>query len=370
MSPRLFDGLVLPASADFHVHLREGAMLEAVTPTIKQGGVDTVFVMPNLVPPITTVEHALAYKSAIAKYTDAKCLMSLYLHPSITPATIREAKKAGIYGVKSYPAGVTTNSASGVVDYEQFYPVFKAMEEEDLVLNLHGEAPPAEDITVLNAEEAFLPTLLDLHRRFPKLRIVLEHCTTAAAVEAVKKCGPNVVGTITAHHLSLIIDDWAGDPINFCKPVAKLPSDRVALLKAATSGNPKFFLGTDSAPHPLRAKKGGLGAHDAGKCAAGVFTQPYATQLVLEAFEDAVAKGVVGQSQLSKEVLEGFLGAFGRNFYQVEPSRQKIKISAKDEKVIPMLSVSGGSGTDSTAADVVIPFRRNSPIYSLEWIQA
>jgi dihydroorotase len=243
------------------------------------------------------------------------------------------------------------------------------MEEEDLVLNLHGEAPPAEDITVLNAEAAFLPTLLDLHRRFPRLRIVLEHCTTAAAVEAVKKCGPNVVGTITAHHLSLIIDDWAGDPINFCKPVAKLPSDRVALLQAATSGSPKFFLGTDSAPHPLRAKKGGLGPHEAGKCAAGVFTQPYATQLVLEAFEDAVAKGVVERAKLSQEVLQGFLGVFGRKFYQVELSRYKIRISAKDEKVIPMLSVGGGAGADSTTGDVVIPFRRNSPVYSLEWVE-
>jgi len=293
--------------------------------------------------------------------------MSLYLHPSITPDTIRQAKRAGIYGVKSYPAGVTTNSASGVVDYEQFHPVFKAMEEENMVLNLHGEAPPAQDITVLNAEEAFLPTLLELHRRFPRLRIVLEHCTTAAAVEAVKKCGPNVVGTITAHHLFLIIDDWAGDPINFCKPVAKLPSDRIALLTAATSGDPKFFLGTDSAPHLLRAKKGGLGQHEAGKCAAGVFTQPYATQLVLEAFEDAVAKGVVEKDQLSKTVLEGFLGTFGRTFYQVQASGARIKISAKEEKVVSKVTV-GDPG--STAEDVVIPFRRDSSIYSLEWVQA
>lgn len=293
-------------------------------------------------------------------------MMSLYLHPSITPETIKQAKQSGcIYGVKSYPAGVTTNSASGVVNYEQFYPVFKAMEEEDLVLNLHGEAPPAEDITVLNAEEAFIPTLLDLHQKFPRLRIVLEHCTTAAAVEAVKHCGPNVVGTITAHHLFLIIDDWAGDPINFCKPVAKLPSDRVALLKAATSGSPKFFFGTDSAPHPLRAKKGGLDVHEAGKCAAGVFTQPYATQLVLEAFEQALANGVVEKSDLSPFVLEGFLGEFGRKFYRVEASGAKIKIEAKGDKVIEKLAVRGT--TNSDAGDVVVPFRRKTPIYSLEW---
>ena len=294
--------------------------------------------------------------------------MSLYLHPSITPESIRQAKQTGhIFGVKSYPAGVTTNSASGVVDYEQYHPVFKTMEEEDLVLNLHGEAPPAKDITVLNAEEAFLPTLLDLHQRFPKLRIVLEHCTTAAAIEAVKKCGPNVVGTITAHHLFLIVDDWAGDPINFCKPVAKLPSDRVALLKAATSRSPKFFLGTDSAPHPLRAKKGGLGAHEAGKCAAGVFTQPYATQLVLEAFEDAVAKGVADKSALTPFVLEGFLGDFGRKFYRIDPSGAKIKIVAKGDKVMEKMAIRS-TKDNPKSEDVLIVFRRNTPIYSLEWL--
>lgn len=321
---------------------------------------------PNLVPPITTVEHAIAYQQAIAKHTDARTLMSLYLHPSITPDTIRQAKKSGvIFGVKSYPAGVTTNSASGVVNYQQFYPVFQAMEEEDLVLNLHGEAPPADDITVLNAEEAFLPTLLDLHKRFPRLRIVLEHCTTAAAVEAVAKCGPNVVATITPHHMYLIIDDVVGDPINFCKPVAKLPADRLALLKAATSGNSKYFLGTDSAPHLLGAKRGGMDMHQVGKCAAGVFTQPYATQLVLEAFEAAVAKGVVKQEELNQTTLEGFLGEFGRTFYRIEPSGRRIKISAKEEQVVPSVQV-GGSTTNSNG-QVIIPFRQNSPIYSLEW---
>ena len=294
--------------------------------------------------------------------------MSLYLHSSMTPDTIRRAKQAGsIFGVKSYPAGVTTNSASGVVDYEQFYPIFKTMEEEDIVLNLHGEAPPAEEITVLNAEEAFLPTLLDLHQKFPRLRIVLEHCTTAAAVEAVRKCGPNVVGTITAHHLFLIVDDWAGDPINFCKPVAKLPSDRVALLRAATSGSPKFFLGTDSAPHPLRNKKGGLGIHEAGKCAAGVFTQPYATQLVLEAFEEAVAKGIIAHSDLTPFVLEGFLGNFGRLFYRVDPTGAKIKIVENEGRVHDKIAIQGAE-EDEAARDVIIIFRHNTPIYSLEWV--
>jgi dihydroorotase len=214
-----FDGFELPASADFHVHLREGDVMEAVTPTIRRGGIDMVYVMPNLVPPITTVDHALSYQKRLqALVPDVTFLMSLYLHPTITPSTIKEAKAAGIRGVKSYPAGVTTNSASGVVDYAQFYPIFAAIEEHDLILNLHGESPPGDDITVLNAEEAFLPTLFDLHRRFPRLRIVLEHCTTAAAVEAVKACGPNVVGTITPHHIT-----WSTTRSTTANPLPSCP---------------------------------------------------------------------------------------------------------------------------------------------------
>ena len=162
---------------------------------------------------------------------------------------------------------MTTNSDSGVISYEQYYPVFGAMETHGLVLNLHGEVPPSNpqgndplqtqnSTTVLNAEQSFLPTLLSLHARFPRLRIVLEHCTTAAAIDAVLSCGPTVAGTITAHHLYLTVDSWAGNPFNFCKPVAKFPTDRGALIEAATSGSEKFFLGSDSAPHSMSAKVG------------------------------------------------------------------------------------------------------------------
>lgn len=356
----LFDGLVLPASGDFHVHLRDGDLMRAVTPTIQHGGVDTVFVMPNLVPPITTVEQALSYQSRLqALAPNVQFLMSLYLHSSTTPDIVRQAKRAGIHGIKSYPAGVTTNSASGVVDYELFYPVFQAMEEEDVVLNLHGESPPADDITVLNAEEAFLPTLLQLHQRFPRLRIVLEHCTTAAAIEAVRRCGPTVTGTITAHHLFLIVDDWANDPLNFCKPVAKLPSDRQALIRAATSGDGKFFLGTDSAPHLLTAKRGGNSGID--KCAAGVFTQPYATQLVLEALEMAVKRAIIDKDSVKEDILRGFLGLHGRRFYALPASKNKMRIHKSTEKVVESFAV-GENG------EVIVPFRRNQAIYSIEWL--
>lgn len=293
-------------------------------------------------------------------------LPTLYLHPSITPEVIAEAAAAGIVGVKSYPRGLTTNSDSGVLSYESFYPVFQAMSDHNIILNLHGECPstPAEDvagiedqdITILNAESKFLPTLIQLHQKFPNLKIVLEHCTTAAAVEAVRMCGPNVAGTITAHHLFLTVDSWADDPFCFCKPVAKLPSDRAALLAAATSGDPKFFFGTDSAPHPRIAKQGRTSA--SGKTVAGVFTQPYAVQLVAEAF-DKVGKA-------DKETLEGFCCRFGREFYGVKQrgledgsdTRRIILMKGRGEKVVGELGHGEGA---------VVPFRAGEEVWSLDW---
>ncbi|KAK5129503.1 hypothetical protein LTR08_003194 [Meristemomyces frigidus] len=352
------NGMALPAAADMHVHLRDGPMMDLVTPTIRRGGVNTVYVMPNLVPPITTVAHALAYQARLqALEPHVTFLMSLYLHPDITPQTVRAAKAAGITGIKSYPAGVTTHSEHGVLSYEPFYPVFAAMEQADLVLNLHGELPPSagRDITVLNAEQAFLPTLHDLHRRFSKLRIILEHCTSAAAIAAVESCGPTVAATITAHHLNIIVDDWAGNPHNFCKPVAKLPSDRRALLATAVSGNPKFFLGTDSAPHQAAAKR-------ADKSAAGVFTQPNAVGYVLDALEVGVKTGVLNSSDVTREVLEGFLGGFGRRFYGVADERlERIVLVQPAEEVEGVLRSRDG-------AVEVVPFRTGQKTWRTRWV--
>ena len=292
--------------------------------------------------------------------------MTLYLHPSITPDTIVEAKKAGISGVKSYPAGVTTNSAAGVVDYSTFYPVFAEMERQDLVLNLHGESPSCsqahsanedEVITVLNAESKFLPKLFELHQRFPKLRIVLEHLTTAAAVDAVLQCGQTVAATITAHHLHITIDEWAGNPHNYCKPVAKLPSDRDALLRAATSGDPKFFFGSDSAPHPLSAK----GMDGKGRIAAGVFTQPYTTALVLDAFERAVTSGLVAEADVTEDVVTGFLSKFGRRFYRQEESGRRMIRLGPDGATIRSLLQSQQSNIE------VVPFRAGKQTWSVSW---
>jgi dihydroorotase len=353
------------------------------------------------------VKQCLEYRDRLrAIEPNVDYVMSLYLHEDITPEVIREAKKAGITGVKSYPAGVTTvsniysstsntmrcsrgnrerkratatkpkinpppqNSSSGVLDYETFYPVFAEMEKQNMVLNLHGEVPSTPSnthvtttkdsktgaITILNAEPAFLPTFISLHKRFPNLRIILEHCSTAAALTAVRSCGPSVSGTITAHHLSLIIDDWAGDPFCFCKPVAKTPEDRDALLRAVVQSEGKFFLGTDSAPHPRGKKRG------EDKVAAGVFTQPYALGYVLDALEVGVQRGVIREEEVTKEVLEGFFGGWGRKFYQIKDERgERVVLRKGGEKVVDVLSKEGGGECE------VVPFRKGEATWGVEW---
>ena len=281
---------------------------------------------------------------------------------------------------------MTTNSSSGVVDYSLYYPIFAQMEQEDMVLNLHGgktfelsicdllefsspcvdcisnsmnrriECPSQGDVTILNAEAKFLPILSSLSLKFPKLRICLEHLTTAAAVEIVQKLGRNVAGTITPHHLFLIADDWAGNSINYCKPVAKTVADRTALLRAAASGNPKFFFGSDSAPHPVTSKRGG------DKVAAGVFTQPYVTQLFIEALERGVEKGILRDGDVTLEKVEGFMSGFGRNFYGLgNKSKQRIELTKGDERIIEMLESEDGNLQ-------VMPFRRGESTRSLRWV--
>ncbi|CEJ90137.1 Putative Dihydroorotase, homodimeric type [[Torrubiella] hemipterigena] len=321
----------LPATADMHVHLRQGDMMNLVVPTVRQGGVDTVFVMPNLAPPLTAVDKVLEYKAQLeALEKNVHFQMSLFLHPLVTPDVIDQAAAAGITGVKLYPQGVTTNSENGVADITAFYPTFAAMEKHDIVLNIHGEVLEALAPEGLSLEEAFLPTLKTLHEQFPNLRIILEHCTTSAAVEAVRACGPNVGATITAHHLYLTHHEACCDPFAFCKPIPKKPTDRDALVKAAVSGETKFFFGSDSAPHPLESKT----TAEQGKTPAGVFTQPYVTQLVLLALEEAVERGVITDDDITQEKLEGFLSRNGRRFYKLpETAPGKIVLERKGEKI-------------------------------------
>ncbi|CUA70299.1 dihydroorotase [Rhizoctonia solani] len=300
--------LQVPSPADFHVHLRQGNMSALVTPHVALGGFKLAYVMPNTKPPITSTEQALAYKKELeAIDPQTEYMMTLYLSPELTPDEIRKAKAAGIAGVKSYPRGVTTNSDSGIESYDVYYPVFEAMQEVDMVLNLHGEIPSEArtNTCVLNAEPQFLPHLRKLHAAFPRLRIVLEHATTRAAVECVKELGDTVGCSITAHHLALTVDDWAGQSWHFCKPVAKYPDDREALREIIKEGHPRFFLGSDSAPHPPSSKSN---AAPDSPCAAGVYTSPILLPLIAHLLESFGAL----------DRLNGFASTNGRKFYKKE----------------------------------------------------
>ncbi|KAI9094993.1 hypothetical protein DFS34DRAFT_628054 [Phlyctochytrium arcticum] len=339
--------LSIPLADDFHTHLRQGALMHAVTPLLKGSGVATAYVMPNLKPPVTTTARALEYKQELeALAPDVTFLMTLYLCPELTPDEIRKAAAAGIAGVKSYPRGVTTNSDGGIESYTAYYPVFRAMEEVDMVLNLHGEIPSdaEEGVCVMNAEERFLKHLAELHRDFPKLRIVLEHATSKAAVEMVKSLGPTVGCTITVHHLSLIVDDWAGQCHHFCKPVAKYPSDRAALQNVVKEAHPRFFLGTDSAPHPRHYK-------ESGTAVAGVFTTPLVLPYlatILESF------GALDQ-------LQGFACEFGRQFYKLAPRATDAPIATlvRKEQIVPaQYSFSDEEGVERS----IVPFLANQTL--------
>ncbi|KAJ3326451.1 hypothetical protein HDU93_002436 [Gonapodya sp. JEL0774] len=265
---------------------------------------------------------ALSYKKDLeALAPGVEFLMSLYLTPELTAEEVRKAKAAGVVGVKSYPRGVTTNSDSGIESYTTYYPVFKAMEECGLVLNLHGEIPSdhARGITILNAEERFLQHLVTLHRDFPRLKIVLEHATTQAAVECVKSLGDTVGCSITVHHLDLVVDDWAGQNHHFCKPVAKLPSDREALRHAIKEGHPRFFLGTDSAPHPRHTK-------ETAHAHAGVFTTPHTASYLASVLDSFGAL----------EQIQSFGCKNGRLFYGLptRASNAPVITLVKDEWIV------------------------------------
>ncbi|RHZ61453.1 dihydroorotase [Aspergillus thermomutatus] len=350
--------LELPAAADMHVHLRQGKMMELVVPQIRKGGVDTVFVMPNLVPPITSVAQALEYKAQLQAIEPKMPLLTVP-HQSVTPETIREAAAAGITGVKVYPQGVTTNSAAGVRDYDEFFPVFAEMEKHDMVLNLHGEVPgsPGSDINDMNAEEKFLPTLKMLNDKFPDLRIILEHCSTEAALEAVRSCSASVAATITAHHLYLTHHSCE-NPLAFCKPLPKTSKDRDALIRAVCSGDPKFFFGSDSAPHPRVAKQGG--AEGTAKPPAGVFTQPCVVQYVLLALEEGVERGVIADEDITQAKLENFLSVYGRKFYKLPEAKERIVLERKGD-VIPE-SVKSEDGSVEVALS-----RGGDAVFSLTW---
>lgn len=304
--------LSLTQPDDWHVHLRDGAALPWVLQhTAKQ--MARAIIMPNLKPPVTTVAEAAAYRArilaALPEGATFEPLMTLYLTSQTTPADIEAAaKSAFVHAVKLYPAGATTNSDAGVSQMEAALPVFEAMAACGLPLLVHGEVTdPAVDIFDREAvfiERVFLPLI----EKVPSLRVVFEHITTRQAAEFVAKADANIGATITAHHLLMNRNAlFVGGirPHHYCLPVLKREEHRQALLSAATSGNPRFFLGTDSAPHAQSAKEASCGC-------AGMYTAFAAIELYAEAFEEAKA--------LDK--LEAFASFHGADFYGL-PRNQK-----------------------------------------------
>jgi len=307
------DTLRISLPDDFHIHLRQDdALAGYVRDAASQFG--RALVMPNTLPPITEALPLREYKRMIESHAPGfEALMTFKLNQGYTADELSLLKSVGALAGKYYPAGVTTNSQDGIGDFEAMFPVIAEMERLDMVLCLHGEEP---GVFCRDREKIFLQRVEILVSKFPKLRIVLEHLSTKDAVESVKEWPANVSATITVHHLMHTLDDLIGDglmPHHFCKPVVKFPADRAALRAAAFSGNPKFFLGTDSAPH-IRGKK---------ECpcgAAGVYSAPVAIPLLMEIFEDA--------GELSK--LENYVAGFGADFYKLPRTTRHLVLERKE----------------------------------------
>ncbi|MCZ6875255.1 MAG: dihydroorotase [bacterium] len=311
--------LTLLQPDDWHLHLRDGAALASVLPDTMQRFARAI-IMPNLQPPVTTVEAARAYRERICAAMPAgqhrfEPLMTLYLTDQTTPQEIRRAKASGfIFGVKLYPAGATTHSEAGVTDLAHCTAALEAMQEVGLPLLVHGEVTdPAVD--VFDREAAYIErTLMPLLEQLPALKLSLEHMTTHQAVDFVSAARDGVVGTITAQHLLYnrnALFQGGIRPHYYCLPILKRETHRQALLQAATSGNPKIFLGTDSAPHESNSKETACGC-------AGCYTAYAGIELYAEAFE----------SVNSLDKLEGFASRFGAAFYDLPPNETRITLAS------------------------------------------
>jgi dihydroorotase len=298
------DTLTLTRPDDWHIHFRDGAAMQSVLPdTARVFG--RAIAMPNLRPPVVSVADAAAYRArllAAATGTAFEPLMTLYLTDNTPPEEIRRARESGfVHAVKYYPAGATTNSDSGVTELVKAYPAIAAMEEVGMPLLLHGEVVDP-DVDVFDREAVFIERhLTRLLRDFPRLKIVLEHITTRQAAEFVAAAPSNVAATVTVHHLLYNRNAMFKGGIRphlYCLPVLKREAHRQALIAAAISGNPKFFLGTDSAPHAVGAKETACGC-------AGIYSAHAAIELYAEVFEDAGAL----------DRLEAFASFYGADFY-------------------------------------------------------
>ena len=312
--------VVIARPDDWHLHLRDSALLQAVLPhTARQ--FQRAIVMPNLRPPVTTTALAAAYRERILAArpvgSDFEPLMTIYLTDNTPAEEIHRAKASGfVHAVKLYPAGATTNSDSGVTDLRHTYAALAAMQETGMVLAVHGEVTD-RGIDIFDREKMFIDTILiPLRRDFPGLRVVLEHITTQDAVEYVRDSGGEIAATITAHHLLYnrnAIFTGGIRPHYYCLPVLKRELHRRALLEAATSGDARFFLGTDSAPHARGDKEADCGC-------AGCYTGLHALELYATAFEAA--------GRLER--LEGFASHFGADFYRLPRNTGTLALRKQD----------------------------------------
>ncbi len=300
---------------DWHLHVRDGQALKTVVPHTAAQFARAV-IMPNLRPPVTTAAQAAAYRdriqAAVPPGRTFQPLMTLYLTDNLPPDEIRRAREAGVVAVKLYPAGATTNSDAGVTDLRKTYRTLEALQREGLPLLVHGEVTVPE-VDLFDREAVFLDTqLIPLRRDFPELKIVVEHITTREAAQYVRDADRFVAATITAHHLLYNRNAiFAGGirPHYYCLPVLKREVHRLALVEAATGGSPKFFLGTDSAPHPAHLKEHATGC-------AGCYTAHAAMELYAEAFDNVNALGR----------LEGFASFHGADFYGLPRNRDTITL--------------------------------------------
>ena len=313
------DQITLIKPDDWHLHVRDGDTLKDVVPaTAKQFA--RAIIMPNLKPPVTTVDKAMAYRQrildAVPSGIDFEPLMTLYLTDSISLEDIQNAvANPHVYAVKYYPAGATTNSDSGVSNLELTYDALAAMEEAGLPLLIHGEVTDPK-VDIFDREAVFIETvLIPLLQRFPKLRVVLEHITTQQAAEFIQATDDNIAATVTPQHLLMnrnAIFKGGINPHHYCLPVLKREKHRLALLESVTRGSQKFFLGTDSAPHARSAKESACGC-------AGIYSAPCALELYAEIFDQAGA--------LDK--LEAFASINGPRFYQLPQNEQTITLQRK-----------------------------------------
>ena len=308
----------LTAPLDMHLHLRDGEMLENIAKESARTFSGAI-IMPNLVPPISTKEEVIAYKERILSAIGDENFtpyMTLFFKPSYDKAFLSSVKDE-ITAIKLYPAGITTNSEGGVsgFDVEALRPTLEAMSELNIPLCVHGET----NGFVMDREAEFVSIYEKLATAFPKLKIIMEHITTKESVEALDRFD-NLYATITLHHLLITLDDVAGGmlkPHLFCKPIAKRPEDRSALLKVALAAHPKVMFGSDSAPHPKHAK-------ESCGCAAGVFTAPLALQVLAELFE---------RENASLEQLQAFVSGNAQMIYGIKPPQKTVILEKKTFKI-------------------------------------